>query len=153
MDDVTLPIRSVVIAAFGVLLIARGARVRFGGSRDWLQINRASSLPLFTRNAPFLLIPGGLLFVIGAIFAGLPSSQEWSGLKTVLGISAVVLLPTLLVASSRPPRWLMPRWFRDELDGAGLPSDRFDRSVLVISIVAACFVVIAFLSFVLVPQN
>lgn len=153
MDDLTPGFRSLLMGAFGVLLLVRGLQIRLGHSRGWLRMNQASSLPLFTRNAPFMLIPGGILFVVGATLAALPESQDWVGLKVILGVALMVMLPWLLVVSSRPPRWLMPRWFRDELGGAGLPPDRFDQAVLVVSIVVAFFLLSVFLSIALAGRG
>ena len=72
----------------------------------------------FRRNAPFVIIPGGIWFVVGAI----AFAHQWDRwIEDCLGL---VLLAGLVLQGWflwQPPAWAKPRWLSAEQD-AGFPS-------------------------------
>jgi hypothetical protein len=121
----------------GTLLIVAGIGVRTGLLRGWVPMHQTPGLPLILRNAPFVLIPGGL-FPIGAVVVGNWPSDQPSSLRALIAIGLAFLPLVILVVAHRPPAWLKPDWLRvhDSAPTNHASPDRFDLAVFVAVLVA-----------------
>lgn len=102
---------SVVAIAVGCACLAFALSRRLGlgpASRDWAAQSEE------TARTTLLLVPGAGLLLLAAGFVGL--ADVWSGAAALVGVCALLGVPTVLYAGLRLPLplWLFPRWARGQ---------------------------------------
>jgi hypothetical protein len=146
--DVHMPIQELIVFAFGVVLIVVGIGVRAGKLRRWQAHYENNALPLFMRNAVFLLIPGGAVLMLAAVGMAESSGRGLSPLSAAAAGIVIAGMGLILLAMNRPPEVLKPSWFRDEQRAGRLRPvpDAFDRLVAVGTVGLVALVLVMFLA-------
>ncbi len=103
----------------GLGMVVHGLVIRFdreGRHRAHFDRYFDKSWPFYYRNRAFVLIPGGITFLlwgIGSVFAEV-SDGQWLLVEAALVILGLLAVPIAIVLQYRPPDWLKPAWLREE---------------------------------------
>jgi hypothetical protein len=105
---------TILFGILGVIWFVAGLLMRAGRLRWWLRTYWDTSLPHAQRAGGLVLLPMGVLFLIGVAGVVL----EASGLTPfglLVGFAALVTFIVVMpLVWSRPPGWLKPQWLRDQ---------------------------------------
>jgi hypothetical protein len=100
--------------AGGIFLIVLGVLSRTGRYRRWESWYRNGELPLYLRNLAFAMVPFGisvLALMVGALIA-----ERNRGLAGGFVGLTCLAFGVGLAFLRNPPRWLKPKWIRNEED-------------------------------------
>ena len=132
--------------ALGLVLVVSGSLFRLGHLRYQAQGYFRASTPMLRRNAPFIQVPGGIGFLLGAAAIALP--RPATTLTWLLGLSAFLLFVIGMAWLAAPPAWVKPAWIRaaEHLDQHDSPPVGEQRAWIAFVAIVALLTLVGFLS-------
>jgi hypothetical protein len=111
-EDPAIPLLVVVLfLALGIAITAFGIAFRLGRFRGAARYYGDSIMPFYARNAPFALVPSGLLCLCW-FAAGVAIHLDRDSIGTGLLALGLIFAPIAVLMTYSPPSWIKPTWLR-----------------------------------------